>query len=161
LGPAGMDSQYGSGALNLGALPGATTATPTSTSTSTSTSTAGATATSTRTPTATSTPAPSSTPGPLAQMLSPVPGSLLISSNVTFTWTAGTAASQYWLWVGTSLGASDLYSQVQGTSTSATVGGVPTGVPTYARLWSLVGSNWQYVDYGYGPGAIQPTPRPS
>src|SRR5207237_2882703 len=41
LGPAGMDSQYGSGALNLGALPGATTAPPTSTSTSTSTAAAG------------------------------------------------------------------------------------------------------------------------
>ena len=94
-------------------------------------------------------------------MVSPVAGSLLSSSTVTFTWTTGTGVSQYWLWVSTVQGDGNIYSQSQGTSLSRTVSGIPTGAPVYVRVWSLIGGTWQYIDYGYGPGAIQPTPRPA
>jgi hypothetical protein len=117
----------------------------------------------TLTPTSTLTPTVTNTPGAfvLAQMISPAPGSVLSSPAVTFTWTTGTGVSQYWLWVGTSLGGSDLYTRTQGTGLSVTINGLPTTAPVYVRLWSLINGNWQYIDYGYGPGAMQPTRRPS
>ena len=94
-------------------------------------------------------------------MVAPVPGSGFGSSTVSFSWTAGSGVTQYWLFVGTTVGGSDLYSQSTGTNLSATASGLPTTAPVYVRLWSLVGGVWQYTDYGYGPGAIQPTLRPS
>jgi len=84
-------------------------------------------------------------------MTSPVPDSTLSGSSETFTWTAnGTAVSQWWLWVGSSTGTSNIAdSGSLGTSTSYTVNSLPTnGSQIYVRLWYNTGS-WQYVDYQY------------
>jgi len=135
-----IDYQYG---------PGAVTSTPAPAGTPTNPPT---TATSTPTPTRTSTPTATSTPGGavvLAQMVAPTPGSTLTSSTVTFSWTAGTGVSEYWLWVSTVQGDGNVYSQSQGTNLSATVTGVPTTGTVYVRLWSMVSGDWQYIDYTY------------
>src|SRR5206468_8170781 len=75
------------------------------------------------TPTNTSIPTPTSTPGAgvLAQMVSPVPGSLLSSSTVTFTWTSGAGVSQYWLWVSMVPGGGDIYTQSRSAELSPVV----------------------------------------
>jgi hypothetical protein len=85
-----------------------------------------------------------------AAMTSPAPNSKLTSSTVTFTWNAGTGPTQYWLYVGRSLGSHDLYSGDQGTGFSATVPGLPTdGSNLYVRLWSYIGGQWYWRDYTY------------
>ncbi len=93
----------------------------------------------------------------IANMTSPAPGSTLSGATVSFSWDAGSGVSQYWLWVGTSAGNNDLYTQSQGTSRSGTVNGLPTdGRTLYVRLWSLVAGAWQFNDYTYGAaGAAQ------
>src|SRR5204863_10161350 len=84
-----------------------------------------------------------------AQLSAPVPGSTLTGSTVTFTW-AGTGVPGYQLSVGTAPAGGDLFDQVVGTSLSATVTGLPTnGSTVYVRLWSLIGSVWNYRDYTY------------
>ena len=81
------------------------------------------------------------------------PERLDTSATVTFNWTSGTGVTQYWLWIGTSPGGSDRYTQSQGTNLSATVVGLPAAVTVYVRLWSQFGTVWQFLDYVYGPGA--------
>ncbi len=83
-------------------------------------------------------------------MSSPAQGATLPSSTVTFQWTAGSGASQYWLFVGTTKGGRDIHNEFEGTSLAATVGNLPTnGGAVYVRLWSRVEGSWEYVDYTY------------
>ena len=80
----------------------------------------------------------------------PAPGSHLSSSTVTFTWTAGAGAVQYWLSVGTTPGGTQIYDASQGTDLSRTVSGLPTdGRAVHARLWSLLGTEWAVIDTSY------------
>ncbi|MCP4113326.1 MAG: hypothetical protein GY749_48645, partial [Desulfobacteraceae bacterium] len=84
-----------------------------------------------------------------AEIQSPTSGSTLDSTTQTFTWN-NSGASQYWLWIGTSAGKHDLYSDDQGTNTSATVSGLPAnGITLYVRLWSVADGDWFYNDYTY------------
>jgi hypothetical protein len=92
--------------------------------------------------------APTATP---AVMTSPSPGSTLGTSDVTFTWTAGTEKTQYQLWLGTTgVGSDNLYASGWVTSLSTTVASVPaSGVTVYARLFSFGTGGTQYYDYTY------------
>ena len=85
-----------------------------------------------------------------AVLTSPAPGSTLPGATVTFSWTTGSGVSQYYLYVGNSVGAYDLYLASQGLSTSGTVAGLPTdGRTLYVRLWSFTSPVWQFRDYTY------------
>jgi hypothetical protein len=85
--------------------------------------------------------------GQKASLTSPAPGSTLSSSTATFQWTAGSGATQYWLHVGTSPGASDILSRDLGTTLSTVVSGLPTnGRTIYVRLHTYAGA-WQFNDY--------------
>ncbi|MBZ5536099.1 MAG: FG-GAP-like repeat-containing protein, partial [Acidobacteriia bacterium] len=103
-----------------------------------------------------------------ATMTSPPPGSTLTSSSVTFGWTTGTGATEYYLQVGTTLGGQELYSVSEGTNLSATVMALPTdGSTVYARLWSKIAGLWSYNDYTYvsctgctATKAVMTTPAP-
>ncbi len=88
--------------------------------------------------------------GAKASITSPVNGSTFTSSTVTFYWDAGAGVSEYFLYVGSSQGANDIYGASQGLSRSRTVSSLPTdGRLLYARLWSLISGGWQYNDYTY------------
>ena len=135
-------TRYGS--ASVGATP--TVVPPTATPTRTPIA-----STSTPVPTATSI-APTATP-PLgtakATMTSPTPGSRLSGTQVTFSWTAVSGASQYRLQVGTTPGGSEVYDRTT-SNRSATVRNLPRGgVTIYVRLWTLTGSVWQFNDYQY------------
>jgi hypothetical protein len=83
-------------------------------------------------------------------MTAPVPSSTLSGSTVTFTWSAASGATAYWLDIGsTGAGASDRFSQ--GTvATSQIVTGLPTGGSTiFVRLWAAINGIWQFKDYTY------------
>jgi hypothetical protein len=95
----------------------------------------------------------------LAEMIAPAPGSTLTASTVAFQWTGGTGAYYYYLWVGSTVGASDLASQ-GGTNLADTVTGLPSdGRTLYVRLWSLVDWAWQPHDYTYTAMSTSVTPR--
>jgi hypothetical protein len=88
--------------------------------------------------------------GDIAYILTPAPAATLGGTSATFTWSAASGASGYWLDIGTVAGGNDLYSRSQGTATSATVGGLPTGgVTVYVRLWTIAHFTFQYLDYFY------------
>ena len=96
------------------------------------------------------------------QMSSPALGSTLVGSSQTFTWTAGSGVSSYWLSAGTSVGANNLFDQGVGSSRTATMTGLPTdGSTVYVRLWWQAGS-WGSADYIYtaanigGGGGLAP-----
>jgi hypothetical protein len=82
-------------------------------------------------------------------MVSPTPGSTFTSSSVTFTWSAGSATG-YFLFVGSSLHATDIYNSGAVTVQSKTVNNIPTdGRTIYVTLGSQVNGSWVNKDYTY------------
>ena len=103
-----------------------------------------------------------------AAMQTPTPGSTLTSTSATFTWTAGSGATNYWLDAGSTPGGNQ-YSQSGplGNVLTTTVNGLPAdGSTIYVTLYSLIGGVWSSHSYTYiafsasgGAGAMQsPTP---
>ena len=87
-----------------------------------------------------------------ATMISPVPGSTLTGSSTTFTWNAVTGASQYYLWIGTTPGGTDLAQA--GTSGTSYTANLPTnGATIYVRLYTLLNGQLQYNSYTYTESA--------
>ncbi len=85
-------------------------------------------------------------------MIAPIPGSTITGGSATFTWSPGVLVTHYYLWVGTSLGANNLYRYDGGTSlaTSVVVSGLPTnGSTIYVRLFGLINGTNQSTDYTY------------
>jgi hypothetical protein len=88
--------------------------------------------------------------GSKAAITSPAPGSMLSGASATFTWSAGSGASAYWLDVGTVQGQGNIFGQNLGLENSQSVNGIPTGGATiYVRLWTLISGVWQSNDYTY------------
>ncbi|MGB8888519.1 MAG: hypothetical protein WCC87_17455 [Candidatus Korobacteraceae bacterium] len=90
----------------------------------------------------------------LAIMQSPTPGSTLSVNVQTFTWSAGSGATAYWMDVGSSQGGNNYYQSGNlGTALNTTVYRLPAdGSPIYVTLWSLVGGQWFYNEYNYISG---------
>ena len=90
-----------------------------------------------------------------AVMASPTPGATLSGASVTFSWSAGSGASAYWLDVGTAPGVGNYFALNVGLATSKSVTGLPVnGSAIYVRLWTQFGSVWQYNDYTYSAAAV-------
>jgi len=96
------------------------------------------------------TPTPSPTPSPpYGTIQSPTVCEVLSGSTVTFTWTQGQVTA-FWLTVGSTPGASDIFSSGQTAGAqnsdglrSYTVSNLPTdGRNLYVRLYSYVGGAW-------------------
>ena len=87
----------------------------------------------------------------VARMLSPVPGTALLSPSTMFRWSSGASVQEFVLYVGTrGAGSFDLYFGSEGTTLSRTVAGLPgNGSTIYVRLWSRLATGWQFVDYVY------------
>jgi len=91
----------------------------------------------------------STSTGP-AQITSPAPGSTLSASTVAVQWTGGVGVTEYWLYVGNSVGGNDLFSKGSGSGLTLTVPGLPTdGRILYMRLWSSTNGTWVSSDYSY------------
>ena len=87
-------------------------------------------------------------------LVSPPPASLLPGPTVLFTWMdGGLAVVEWWLALGTSVGANDLLdSGAMGETQSLTVDGLPTdGEAICVRLYYRVEGDdtWQYNDFTY------------
>ena len=101
-----------------------------------------------------------------ATLITPADGSTgFIAATMPFTWTSVPIAEKYYLYVGTSVGAKDLIDSQElcdqvtclggplGTTWNGLDGGnsiglgqLVTGQTLYARLWTVVGGKWRYVD---------------
>ncbi len=90
----------------------------------------------------------------LGLMQTPTPGSTLSGNTVTFTWSAGTGASAYWLDMGSSPGGNQYYQSGNlGNVLSTTVNTLPAdGSQIYVTLWSLVNGQWLNNQYTYTSG---------
>lgn len=86
-----------------------------------------------------------------AVLTSPAPGSVLAGSSATFTWTSGSQATSYLLWLGTTgAGSYNLYSSPSLTGTSVAVTKLPTtGGTIYARLYTRSSGGQMYTDFVY------------
>ena len=99
-----------------------------------------------------------------ATMSSPLQGTRLSGSTVTFQWNAGVGATLYQVFIGNSVGAFDIgYFPASGTtSTSTTVTGLPTdGRTVYVRLYSAIAGVWYFHDYTYIAAAPAAPPTPA
>ena len=87
-----------------------------------------------------------------ATMVSPT-GPSLSGNAATFTWTAGTGATAYWLDIGSTPGGNN-YSQSGSLNTQSTmVSSLPAnGSTIYVTLYSLVGGQWVSNSYTYVSG---------
>jgi hypothetical protein len=101
------------------------------------------------------------------ELMSPVPGTVLSGSNVTFSWNSNGAAVTRWiLYVGTALGSSNVHysGYLSPDVVSANVSGIPTDSRTiYVRLRYLANGAWKTLDYQYTaanlvPELISPVP---
>jgi hypothetical protein len=71
------------------------------------------------------------------------------STSITLRWTAGGAAQEYWVWVGSTAGGSDIYMASQGLARNVTVS-IPSqyqSATLYVRMWTKLSGSWQYQDY--------------
>ena len=86
-----------------------------------------------------------------ATLVSPVQGSVLPGSTVTFAWTPVDGALGYTLYVGTTgTGAGDIFKSTSTTATSLTVAGIPqNGVVVYVRLSTNFNGTWEHIDSTY------------
>lgn len=85
-----------------------------------------------------------------AELTSPVPGTKLGSTTVTFTWSAGVNVPQYHLSVGTQSGSHNVYDADQGASLSHTVAGLPAdGSPVFVTLSSMIDGSWVPTEYAF------------
>jgi hypothetical protein len=85
---------------------------------------------------------------PKALITSPANGSILTSGTLALNWNAGSAATQYALWVGSAPNTYDLYAGVV-TGLSQTVQVPLDGRRLYVTLWSYINGAWQPVSYYY------------
>jgi hypothetical protein len=90
---------------------------------------------------------------------------MLTANSVTFTWSAGSSATAYWLDIGSTAGGNDYYSSGNlGTALTTIVPNIPAdgGTQLYATLYSLIGGQWVSNSYTYtaAPGAVMQSPSP-
>ena len=95
----------------------------------------------------------------LAVMTSPPNNMEVDGTQVTFTWSAGTNASGYWLDIGSAVGGNDIYQSGNlGTAQTTTVYDMPNdGMEVYATLYTLINGQWYYNQYQYQSGAGGPS----
>jgi hypothetical protein len=86
-----------------------------------------------------------------AALISPKPGSTLAGPGAIFTWSAGSGATGYSLWLGTTgAGSHNLYDSGATTATSVAVAGLPTnGETIYAQLNTITGKTSVHSSYTF------------
>lgn len=91
----------------------------------------------------------SATTLPRALLLQPVAGSMTFDPSKPFTWSVVDEVEAYYLYVGSSPGASDLVNSGTTLQTSSAITSLPAGKSVYARLWTRAGAAWRYEDTAF------------
>jgi hypothetical protein len=93
-----------------------------------------------------------------ATMISPANGATGVSPSVVFSWTTGTGAQAYYLYVGSSVGTNNIYNGGATTATSTSVPGLASNTTYYVRLWTEFNNAWNhFVDSTFTTGSGSPT----
>ena len=83
-----------------------------------------------------------------SRMLSPTSGSTLTSTSTTFRWSD--TGANYYIKIGTSRGAKNLYAGFQRGNVEKTITNLPSnGSWIHVRLYTIAGGSWKYNDYVY------------
>ena len=77
----------------------------------------------------------------------PPPGSTLTTSAVAFRGTKADAATQYYIFVGTSPGQTNLFTRSLGTTPEVTVTGLPETGTIFVRYWTRFDLRWEFQDH--------------
>jgi hypothetical protein len=85
---------------------------------------------------------------PWAELTSPSYGATLQPVQ-TFTWTAGTGVTEYYLWIGSCYDCNDLLFQDEGLNQTQTVALPVDGRRIYVTLFSWINGSWYWVDYQF------------
>jgi hypothetical protein len=99
---------------------------------------------------------------------SPTPPGPFSGASQTFTWSAGSGATAYWIDAGSTVGGSQYFQSGNiGNVLTKNVTGLPTdGSTVYVTLYSLVSGNWLSNAYAYtafsasGAAGVLTTPNP-
>jgi hypothetical protein len=97
-----------------------------------------------------------------AVLQSPTPGSTFTSASATFQWSTISSATQYSIWVGSSVGGNNLgFTSGGTTSNSFTLSSLPiNGEPIHVRLFtSYPGGGLAHIDYTYMAYTQPPIPH--
>jgi len=93
-----------------------------------------------------------------AEILSPVPGSVVSSSPLQISWSPGVRVGGYYLYIGSSPGAADLYVKYFPNNGVRTVSvNVPiNGASLHVRIWSYLSEGrWEFKDYTFSTAGNQ------
>lgn len=88
-------------------------------------------------------------PAQAAEILSPMPGSVLSHITNTFIWNRGSGVSYYQFWVGHWAGGADVFNSGNTGATALNVTTPSDGRALYVTLWSLIGGSWVQKSYTY------------
>ena len=84
-----------------------------------------------------------------AALVSPSAGGYISSVSPSFSWTSASGAQEYFLYVGTTQGANNLYGQSQGLNTGVTLRSLNPASPAWVRLWTRSAAGWSFTDYAF------------
>jgi hypothetical protein len=90
-------------------------------------------------------------------IVSPTPGSTLTSDSVTFTGGHTGSDLQHWLYVGTTPGNYQIFTQDLGTGHGAMVNGLPNSGTIYLRYWTRFADGWHLTDQQYTMNVTAPS----
>ncbi len=92
-----------------------------------------------------------------ATLTAPVIGTTLSTTTTTFSWTQGKSVTEYWLKIGTTSGAGDVYDSSQGTATSVTISELPLqGNLFYVTLRSKISGVFNDQAYVFTTAIVSP-----
>lgn len=80
------------------------------------------------------------TVAPIARITTPVAGATAFDAATAIQWTSVQGAQAYQLWIGSSVGSSNLLDSAQTQATRWTAPSLPPGQLVYARLWTESGN---------------------
>ena len=83
------------------------------------------------------------------KLIAPAPGSRLSTTTATFRGEHASGDLQHWLYIGTTKGRSNVFSQNMGTNHSISVSGLPQSGTIYVRYWTRFASGWKFQDHAY------------
>jgi hypothetical protein len=94
-------------------------------------------------------------PSLTATITYPVDGAATVDLSLPIRWTTVANVQAYTLYIGTTIGASDLVNSGETASVSYSASSLPLDQLLHARMWTEVGGVWRYVDSTFT--AAQPT----
>ena len=87
-----------------------------------------------------------------AQLTNPTNGAANVDPYAPFTWTTIANAQSYTIWIGSSIGASDVYNSGPVSATSLNIPGLAQNTAYHARLFTNTSAGSSFVDTAFATG---------